>query len=125
MLVAVVASNDLPSLEVLIDGGAFRKEDRASVVKTGALLRELLGAWDYTTTPQFLTLIAGKSPAVVSMHRKLAADPVHRAGHRDAFLAALRALMESDDAFALAPLAEHGRLRRIRHDVALWANPDS
>ena len=121
LLVSLVVMNDLNSLDTFVDGGALRARDRDTLSAVGLTIRELVNAWQYTATPEFASLTAGRSAAVAAMQQGLALDPHKNAQNRERFLAALPCLLQTDDAFALTPTADHSKLEAIRQQVALWS----
>lgn len=126
-LVGLAEVNDT---DLVTDDGILSQEicaphDRAAVRQLAELIRNLHGEYSYLESPEFRTLISGKSDAYCDMLRKRSSTPMNNARTRKTYAEALGAILADDRAYELTPQERHETLDNVRRGFAELANPST
>jgi hypothetical protein len=127
LLVDLAAVNDaqLVDEDRILTSDICAAEDRALVREAAYAIRALLAEFSYLASPKFERLVAGKSPAVVAMQRKLASDPVRRKHNLELFETAMQQLLVSERAYELAAVSQPPVLDRLKAILAAVQNGEA
>jgi hypothetical protein len=118
LMVGLIACNDADLVDNLrcfpcpAESHSFWQQARDLIVT-------LRSAFDYTHSPEFSALIAGKREQFTKVARNLAAQK--KVDHKRAFDEAIREALTSDRIFELAPTSEHDELRKMLQTVKSMA----
>jgi len=124
LVASLVFSNDLESVDAVLDNSVFFTSDRALLWEVGKLLQKVLDDYSFTDSPRFASEIHGKSDEFSAMRVKLESSPMKRERHLEDLKTALFDLPVSEIAYSLVSLSNHGALDEIRAKVNLLSNPD-
>jgi len=114
-LIGLTETNDLQALEVpgFVSRELCQAEDVVLVRRMAQIVEGLHNGFDYSGSPEFLKLVAGKSDEVQAMRLRLLTPP-RKTELRKRFGDALARILESPEIYDLVKSSEHERLKELR-----------
>jgi hypothetical protein len=103
--------------EICVEG------DAPLVLRMFAIVNEMVDAFDYTKSPEFLRSVGGKSSEVRAMRLKLI-NPVRKKELRKRFREAMDNVLQSDEILDLVEPVRVERIKELRNLLCEVSNPN-